>query len=115
MRIGLSSLALVACVTGFAAAPAPAPTPDIKVDQVGYLPAAPKVAIIVSKTPAASFVVRRVGEGTIAYRGTLAALVADANSGDAVQAADFTSLRQQGRFYLDVPGVGVSWPFAVGA
>ena len=44
MRIGLLSLALVACAAGFAAAPAPAPvpTPDIKVDQVGYLPEAPR-------------------------------------------------------------------------
>ena len=57
---------------------------------------------------------RRAGEGTIAYRGTLSAPAADANSGDAVQAADFSSLSQLGRYYLDVPGVGVSWPFAVG-
>ena len=115
MRIGLLSLALVACAAGFATAPAPVPTPDIKVDQVGYLPEAPKVAMVVSNTPATSFVVRRAGEGTIAYRGTLSAPAADANSGDAVQAADFRpSLSQQGRYYLDVPGVGVSWPFAVG-
>ena len=76
MRIGLLSLALVACAAGFAAAPAPAPvpTPDIKVDQVGYLPEAPKVAMVVSKTPATSFVVRRAGGGAIVHRGTLAAL-----------------------------------------
>jgi endoglucanase len=115
MRIGLLSLVLAVCVMGFAAAPAPAPTPDIKVDQVGYLPAAPKVAMVVSKTPATDFVVRRAGAGAIAYRGRLSTPVADANSGDKVQAADFSSLRQQGRFYIDVPGVGTSWPFAIAA
>jgi endoglucanase len=115
MRIGLLSLVLAVCVVGFAAAPAPAPTSDIKVDQVGYLPAAPKAVMVVSKTPATDFVVRRSGAGTIAYRGKLSAPVADANSGDEVQVADFSSLRQQGRFYVDVPGVGTSWPFAIGA
>jgi endoglucanase len=39
--------------------------------------------------------------------------VADANSGDNIQAADFSSLKQEGRFHIDVPGVGVSWPFAI--
>jgi endoglucanase len=30
-----------------------------------------------------------------------------------VQGADFSALRQRGRFYLDVPGVGRSWPFSI--
>ena len=119
MRALLLGLICFCCIASPPSSPpavqVPVPTTDIKVDQVGYLPEAPKVAMVVSKAPATSFLVRRAGEGTIAYRGTLSAPAADANSGDAVQAADFSSLRQQGRFYLDVPGVGVSWPFAVAA
>ncbi len=39
-----------------------APTAEIKVDQVGYLPDGPKVAFVVAKTPATAFTVRRVGD-----------------------------------------------------
>ena len=35
-------------------------------------------------------------------------------SGDAVQAADFSSLKAAGNYYLEIDGVGRSWPFAIG-
>jgi hypothetical protein len=38
---------------------AASPTLDIKVDQVGYLPPAPKIALVASATPATDFTVRR--------------------------------------------------------
>jgi endoglucanase len=113
MRDLLVSLVLSLCVAGLVGQPSPTPTTDIKVDQVGYLPAAPKVAMVVSKTAADTFLVRRFGEGKIVFRGRLSTPAADANSGDNVQAADFGPLREKGRFYIDVPGVGVSWPFLV--
>jgi endoglucanase len=91
-----------------------APTIEIKVDQVGYLPEGPKVAFVVSKTPATAFTVRRVGDGLVAFEGKLAAPVTDPDSGDAVQAADFTGLTETGAYALDVPGVGRSWDFAIG-
>jgi endoglucanase len=94
---------------------APAPTTQIKVDQVGYLPRATKVALTVSSRPADAFNVRRARDGSVAFSGTLAAPVDDADSGDRVQAADFTSLEETGTYYLDVPGVGRSWDFSVGA
>jgi endoglucanase len=94
---------------------APAPTTQIKVDQVGYLTRAPKVALIVSPRPVVVFNVRRARDGSIVFSGKLAAPVDDADSGDRVQAADFTSLEEAGSYYLEVPGVGRSWDFSVGA
>ncbi|MCA1815819.1 MAG: glycoside hydrolase family 9 protein [Acidobacteria bacterium] len=94
---------------------APAPTTQIKVDQVGYLPRAAKVAFVVSATPADTFSVRRASDGSVAFSGTLAPAVDDADSGDRVRAADFTKLEETGDYYLDVPGVGRSWGFSVGA
>jgi endoglucanase len=94
---------------------APAPTTQIKVDQVGYLTRATKVALVVSSTTADDFNVRRTRDGSVVFSGKLAAPVDDADSGDRVQAADFTRLEEAGSYYLDVPGVGRSWGFSVGA
>jgi endoglucanase len=40
--------------------------------------------------------------------------VADADSGDRVQAADFSPLERPGRYVLEVPGVGRSFSFVIG-
>jgi len=93
---------------------AAAPTTGIKVDQVGYLTGAPKVALVAAKQAAKDFAVRRADNDAVAFRGTLSDPVEDADSGDRVQAADFTRLTRAGKYYLDVPGVGRSWNFTVG-
>src|SRR5271157_2392967 len=103
-------LLLLLAAPAFAAAP----TTDIKVDQVGYLNTAPKVALVSSKTAAAGFTVRAAKNGSVAFRGKLAAAVDDPDSGDRVQAADFTRLTRSGQYYLEVPGIGASWEFSIG-
>lgn len=101
---------LLTCCSAFAAAP----VKEIKVDQAGYLPGAPKLALVVSGAPAKEFSVRRAADGSVAFRGKLGAPVSDADTADRVQAADFTRLTQRGTYYLDVPGLGRSWDFAIG-
>ena len=103
-------LPFVMCCCAVAATP----TAEIKVDQAGYPATAPKVAMVVSKAQAGDFTVRRAADGSVAFRGKLAAPVPDADSGDRVQTADFSKLAVDGRYYLDVPGVGRSWSFAIG-
>ena len=97
-----------------ACAVAAAATTEIKVDQAGYPAGAPKVAMVVSKTQARDFAVRREGDGSVVFRGKLAGPVSDADSGDLVQTADFSKLDADGRYYLEVPGLGRSWSFAIG-
>jgi endoglucanase len=97
-----------------AAAFAAAPTTAIKVDQVGYLTNAPKVALVAPKTAVTQFTVRNARNGSVALRGKLAAPADDPDSGDRVQAADFTRLTRSGRYYLEVPGTGRSWEFSIG-
>ena len=98
---------------GFASVAA-APTTAIKVDQVGYLPNARKIAFVVSSKPAAEFLLRKAEDSAIVFRGRLSAPVSDADSGHRVQLADFSQYQNEGRFYLDVPGVGQSWTFSIG-
>jgi len=90
------------------------PTTDIKVDQVGYLNTAPKVALVASKTAASGFTLRAVKGDSVVFRGELAAAVDDPDSADRVQAADFTGFTRTGQYYLDVPGIGRSWEFSIG-
>jgi endoglucanase len=85
---------------------------NIGVDQVGYLASAPKIAIV--NAPATNFKVKRSSDNKTVLRGKLSAPAKDANSGDQVEAADFSSLRKAGTYYLDVPGVGRSWTFSIG-
>jgi len=98
------------CCIGAAAEP----TSQIKVDQVGYLPDAPKLAFVVTNQSVSEFFVRSIHGNLLAFRGTLSTRMKDIDSGDQVQIADFSSLKARGTFYLEVPGVGKSWSFAVG-
>jgi endoglucanase len=84
----------------------------IKVDQVGYPLSGPKVAMV--SATAATFEVRRSSDNVAVFKGKLTPAAGDPNSGDQVQAADFSGLRQAGRYYLEIPGVGRSWDFEVG-
>lgn len=93
---------------------AAAPVTAIKVDQVGYLPDASKLAFVVSNTRAEVFLLRKADDSSIAFRGRLSAPVYDEDSGDRVRVADFSEFRTEGRFYLTVPGVGQSWSFSIG-
>ena len=84
----------------------------VKVDQVGYPLDGPKVALV--GAPAETFEIRRSSDGVAVFHGKLAAPEVDANSGDRVQAADFSKFHEAGSYYLAVPGVGRSWSFTVG-
>ena len=91
---------------------AEAPTTAIKVDQAGYLPSSPKIALVT--VPGTNFVVKRVSDGATVLQGKLSAPATDADTGDTVQAADFSSLKAAGKYYVEIAGVGRSWPFAIG-
>ena len=91
---------------------AQSPTTAIKVDQAGYLSSSPKVALV--SAPGSSFVVKRASDGKTVLQGKLSAPATDQDTGDTVQAADFTSLKTAGNYYLEIAGVGRSWPFAIG-
>ena len=88
------------------------PSPSIKVDQVGYPRSGRKIALV--SVPATTFVVKRTSDNATVFQGKLSSSAADALSGDTLQAADFSALRDPGRYYLEIPGAGRSWPFSVG-
>lgn len=85
----------------------------VKVCQVGYLPGETKFAMLTTP-PKGDVVVRRVADGSAVLTVTAAEPLADADSGDTIQKVDFSALKDPGTYYLDVPGVGNSFEFAVG-
>ena len=101
---------VIVCVVSASAAP----TTAIKVDQVGYHPATQKLALVVTTRPAKQFVVRRVEDGDSVFYGRLTSPVYDPDSGDHIQIAGFSELQAEGRYYIEVPGVGTSWTFLIG-
>jgi endoglucanase len=107
-----NSTAILLLLAGWALAAGE--TTEIKVDQVGYLASAPKVALVASKATANAFTVRRVSDGGVAFTGTLSAAADDPDSGDHVQAADFSKLTAAGKYYVEVADVGRSWEFTIG-
>ena len=98
------------------AATGDAPSHSIAVDQAGYLMGAPKLAMVITseKKPASKFTLRDATAGSVAFFGALSAGKHDADSGDFVETADFSSFDKPGSYYLEVPGVGRSWTFAIG-
>src|SRR5215813_9577327 len=106
----ICSLSVVFALMAFSNAQTP--TTAIKVDQVGYLSASPKLALV--STPGTTFTLRRASDDATIFEGKLSPPTADQDTGDTVQAADFSSVTTAGEYYLEIPGVGRSWHFHIG-
>ena len=109
IRIGL---ALMLCSSCGAPAPPAGVVDAIKLDQVGYVPAETKLAMVTGAAAASAFTVRRA-DGAEVLRGTLSPERADPDSGDRVRAADFSRVTEQGSYRIEVAGLGASHEFDV--
>jgi endoglucanase len=96
----------------------------VRVDHVGYLPSSPKIAFVCGSRlfdlSGRPFSVRKVGAddepaGEPVLRGelTLQSPFEPTIYGEWIYAADFTPLQAQGRYVVEVPGVGRSVAFFV--
>jgi endoglucanase len=111
---GRSLMRLLLVILAGACSAAAAPTVEIKINQAGYLPGFPKIAVVMSDREAGDFTVRRKTDNSVVFAGKLSAPIKDQNSQDLVRTADFSKLEEPGVFYVDVPGVGTSWSFSIG-
>jgi endoglucanase len=107
------------------------PTEQVRVDQIGYLPEAPKQAVVAVETDrsavdARRFAVRDSENGAVAVAGVLSDPIDDSNAGDVVRRADFSTLSEPGEYRIAVgrgetadgdlrEATGESVPFRVGA
>lgn len=85
---------------------------QIKLNQVGFLPAAQKLAVVPGDGQA-RFAVVEADSGKTAFEGELAGAGSWDPSGERVRLADFTPLRAPGSYRLRVAGLPDSAPFAI--
>jgi endoglucanase len=88
------------------------PAATIRLNQVGFYPAAPKVAVVIGAS-AGKFYLTVPGRPTPIFTGVLGAARYDSLARQSTRPADFSSCQRVGTFVVSVPGVGVSAPFQI--
>ncbi len=110
----LATLSLLSAAGHSHAAPVASPgNPEIKLDQLGYLPGSAKVAVV-PNVDGAAFAIVKAGGDTVVMRGTLGPAAAYAPAAETVRLANFSELAAPGRYQLRVAGLPDSAPFTVG-
>ncbi|MDX1908853.1 MAG: glycoside hydrolase family 9 protein [Bacteroidia bacterium] len=90
------------------------PADPIRLNQTGYYPHAPKMAVVVEGGADRFWITRPGGKDTL-YRGALSAPRTASFSGKITRIADFSPWQEPGTYVLGVTGVGVSYPFEIRA
>ncbi|WP_183461675.1 glycoside hydrolase family 9 protein [Microbulbifer rhizosphaerae] len=88
-------------------------TDQIRLNQVGYHPLQKKVAVVLSEESPGSFRVLDRKENAVVLEGKLSENAAPTWSGKKVWSADFSDLKSEGQYTLEIPGLGKSYTFAV--
>jgi len=126
MRIALPILfltTLLQSTAGFTQSSAPAtPPPAVTLNQLGFYPYAPKVAVVTGFTVKEVFYIVSVADNTPSWQGhvdtvffgRLGPITPSANSSLSTRIADFTSVRRSGTYRVVVPGLPNSYPFTIG-
>jgi endoglucanase len=98
------------CVDGIASSGCPAKA-TIKVTSVGFVPSAGKRASYTGNQTA--FAIKRLDDKSTVFEGTAGEVINATDTGESVRVADFTDLRADGEYYVEVDGLGRSSPFKI--
>ena len=115
MQSFITVLVGACCLVGSAwlgPASAPPATAAIHLNQVGFYPAGPKVAVVVG-AGAGAFYLTVPGQAKPAFTGKLGAARYDSLAKQWLRPADFSACHAAGTYVLSVPGVGTSAPFQI--
>ena len=113
IKVGMLSILALNMVLPVLAAPINMTGARIHVDQVGYLPQYPKVAVVVASKGAKEFKVVNTATNEIVYKGNLSAPRIDISSNDTVRQADFSAVTTPGTYMVTVDGIGSSYNFKI--
>lgn len=109
--IGSPMSLLVICLVAATLAASDEPTTSVRLNTLGYLPDAPKVASI--PAPCTNFSVIRAPDGQHVFTGAATGPVTNPDTREKLFWADFSGLTNPGQYQLVVPGVGRSAPFRI--
>jgi endoglucanase len=104
----------IALIVVFASNSVAAQSPDehIRLNQLGFYPAAKKIAVVVNDTTINNFYVIDVHKKDTVFKGKLSVVHHSNNSSLVTRIADFTSFNKQGE-YIVVCGQHSSYPFNI--
>lgn len=85
----------------------------IRLNSVGYLPKAEKHVSLAA--PCTNFSVVRISDNKTVSTGKVTGPALDADTGESLYTADFSSVKKAGDYRVVVPGVGESAPFHISA
>jgi endoglucanase len=88
-------------------------SPAIRLNQIGFYPASPKVAVITEDVSGPFYISSPDLTDTV-FTGKLGEPGIDAASSKITRVADFSALKDTGVFVVLVPGLGYSYPFRIG-
>lgn len=88
-------------------------TNNIRLNQVGFYPSAPKIAVVSAAVDSEDFYLIRTNSKDTVFTGTLSEKRQSAYSGKTTRIADFSAMKKEGSFVLSVPGAGQSFPFPI--
>lgn len=85
----------------------------VRINQVGYLPQAEKLAVVLGDAQA--FQLRNIRTNKVVWGGKLSGPFQDENSGDTVRYADFSEWQTEGTYVVEIEGGAASFPFRIGS
>lgn len=101
------------CVFGCSLAKAQTIDEHIRLNQLGFYPDAPKIAVVVNDTAATDFYVININKRDTVFSGKLSAAHHSNNSSLITRIANFSALKQPGEYIIAVPGEASSYHFSI--
>ena len=86
---------------------------NIKLNQLGFYPFGPKVAVLTASTSSSQFYILPVNGTDTLFKGTLSVERQSAFSKTKTRIADFSSFDKPGSYVLYIPKAGKSYPFKI--
>ena len=102
---------IVAVRFSFAAGNTPGSEANIRLNQTGFYPNAPKIAVILHGYDSV-FYIKDTNDKTV-FSGIVTKSVKPDFAGDITGIADFTAFHKPGKYQVYLPGAGYSWPFEI--
>jgi endoglucanase len=85
---------------------------DIRLNQIGFYPKGPKLAVVVGEKNQL-FEIKDAASGKTVLKGKLSEPRLNQHSGKMTRFADFTAIQKQGKYVVDIPGLGKSAAFEI--
>ncbi len=86
---------------------------SIVLNQLGFYPNAAKIAVVKGNTGTDNFSLINRQNNAVVYKGKLGKLRQSHNSSTQTRIADFSAYTKPGNYVINIPDVGISYPFVI--